>query len=1320
MSKSCVYAPKKGVKTFYKLKKKFGYEKAWDIYYTVNSNDFLNKHKDSLTLDSEGFPTYDSLLDNSDITRMLPKSSVAEELGNKFKVRENTSDNFKLALQDAYKFNTEDKNKKEFIAIVNSEDDKLKVTVLPKTSENQEYFQNQYSSYQLNTKLVRLLDGLGITIGTLSDIETQNGRVGVTDFSIARQIASDTIEMIKIANNMEGSIALSEEFSHLVIGALRNTSLVNRCIKQISNENTLQKLLGNDYQDIYDFYNGNEELMAEEALGHILRDKLKTNVHTTLLDRVINYIKRLFKTINPKNVGDAITSSEAIMDDLSKKILKGTLNLSKEDIRNSQRNVQFNALSEQVERNINILKGAVEVEAKKYKILGDDKSQSKVLNIKGYMNENADTAMGICEYTNEAIKELKSRYNAFSLLQNETPKNRFAFLRTTRSILQSYGKFVKDLNDARIDDENSEDNMFLRTFTIDGQEVNMNNMVKDLNDIIQRLTRLYFKTAIPSFAEFLRPILGDEITVQLGKNAGNKISLMDLITKADKDISFMDRWLDSMANSSDILLQAFDNLVKQAHDKAKIKTINDIKEIQLLQQKAEKLGITDWNWIYEKDRNGNLTGNIISEINQAQYDKDLSAFEKKLSEKYGKNPKGENLKLKRAERIAWHDKHSINLLFDYVPNPDIYTNSDYTNLDKNHKDILKEYLRLKTKIDLLLPKDRVESLKAIQMRKDGMQRFIDSTSSPSSIWSNIKEHLADEFLEREDDNDIFGDTTIAKGLTDFAGKEFMVLPVLYINRLNNANDLTNDVIGALMAYTAMGNKYSYMDEIIDPLEVGRSIIQDGERKVQKTQGNNKLAEKFNTLGINVLNDILEPTGSNIEKKLDDFFASQVYGKYLKKEGSFDVFGKKASGTKIANWIMKGSSVAMLGFNTLAWMANVATGVAMQNIEAAASEYFTASQLLKADGVYASLLPEYLSELNKRNKQGKLALIDEYFNIKGDFFENMKRNQRKGILSRVFGAISTITFLGQNCGDHWLYNRTLLAMMYNTMVNVPEKGKMNLYDALQIREKFEGSGIKEIYLPKGTTDENGNEFNLNDFSRTVLNINQKLFGIYNEEDRNAAKRLIAGRAILQFRDWIKPQMNARFQGARYNLTTKEWEEGYYRTFLRIASECIRGQRKLGSLWSSMNQKEKANIRRTIFELIQFGAVWGLCNMIEWDKDKKRPWAMKLMEYMLNREKHELGFLTMQPTMINETLANIKSPAALLSMISSFGTMFESLITPSDWTDELQSGPYEGMTNIEKNFMKLPLPILNQYRQVNKLIDDDIFENSIKYYMKPSAY
>ena len=58
---------------------------------------------------------------------------------------------------------------------------------------------------------------------------------------------------------------------------------------------------------------------------------------------------------------------------------------------------------------------------------------------------------------------------------------------------------------------------------------------------------------------------------------------------------------------------------------------------------------------------------------------------------------------------------------------------------------------------------------------------------------------------------------------------------------------------------------------------------------------------------------------------------------------------------------------------------------------------------------------------------------------------------------------------------------------------------------------------------------------------------------------------------------------------------------------------------------------------------------------------------------------------------------------------------SLLDPRDWTDELQSGPYKGMSTLEKNFVKAPLPGIAQYRQIDKFVGD--LDNSIMYYLRP---
>lgn len=82
--------------------------------------------------------------------------------------------------------------------------------------------------------------------------------------------------------------------------------------------------------------------------------------------------------------------------------------------------------------------------------------------------------------------------------------------------------------------------------------------------------------------------------------------------------------------------------------------------------------------------------------------------------------------------------------------------------------------------------------------------------------------------------------------------------------------------------------------------------------------------------------------------------------------------------------MKLTSTAYLGFNWLAGVANVATAGGMQHIEAFSKEWFSVKDLASADKEYAKMLPEYFSELGDRNKQSKLALFDELFDIKQDY------------------------------------------------------------------------------------------------------------------------------------------------------------------------------------------------------------------------------------------------------------------------------------------------------------------------------------------------
>lgn len=1323
MAKSCVYAPKKGTKTFYKLEKEFGYDLAWKIYGTAINSKFKNTYKDTLSLDTEGIPSFNSLMKNEVILGLIG-SKLKPMIRKEFPSREDTIDNYNLTLEDAKRFNKESQYNNRFTAVA-AYDNKgdLIVDLVPKTEENDKVFADQYSTFKLNQTIARILEPLGISIELLSDIEQRAGRVGVTDFSKAKDIAKGVVSMIKIANNREGAEALSEEFAHVLVRAFRNNNLVQRNINALSNEDSLKQVLGNSYQDVYDFYDGNLELIAEEALGHLLQSELlkkQKEQDNSLLGRLIRFIQRQFKGIKESLIGDAITNAELNMSDLANNIFSGTQKLTKSDIANAQSNIQFNALSNRVERNIKILKDALDTEAKRYKISKDDKVKDYVNDISQILEESIkdkDTTLGVLTYAKEALNSLKNSYSQLINIDSVDPKAKFKILLGIRGTIQSYGGFIKQLNDAAIEEESEEENDFLRDIEITDHKgntitINTKEILKELNDAYEGITRKYLKVSIPAFAEYLRPILGDEIVLELGDKAGTKVTIEELLTQSEGDISFLDRWLDSMGNSSDILLRAFDKVYKQAMDKARLKSIHDFRRIQQLRMEAESYGINTFNWMFEKDDKGNLTGDYISEINTNQYNKDYNSFIKYLNDKYGERATGDDLNKKFAERAEWFKTHTKLTIFgERVPNETMYRNKDFDKLTDKQKLIREKFLKLKEEMDFQYPSNRVATLKAIQLRKNGVQRFIDSASSPSSILSNIKEHLAEEFLERSDDDQIFGNKR--SGLTDFAGKEFMVLPVLYTTRLEDPNDLSTDIFGSLMAYTSAANNYQAMDNIIDPLEVGRSIVTDV-RKVKSTRGGMNVFEKFGALGRQVQNYVYEGSGSNIEKRLDDFFESQIYGRYFKDSGIWRLGDLKVNKNKVVSALTKGSSLASLGFNYLSNIANVLTGVGMQNIEAAAGEFFNAKELAKADKIYLANITPFLGELGSRTKTNKLSLFGELFNVRQDFEQISENSLRKSVLARLFNT--DIAYLGQAGGDHWLYNRTAIAMALREKVNIPGKGTMSLWDALQIVDSFKGNDkLKEMILPEGTTDSNGNPFDIGAFSRKVAHVNQSLFGIYNSDDRNAAQRVIAGRLLLQFRNWMKPQFNRRFQKGILNLDTGTTEEGYYRTVGRILMGLYRGQYQLGAVFENLSTTEKANVRRAITEMAQLLAVMALVNLVEWPDDKDRPWALKLAEYSAKRLEHELGNLAPSHIMLQEMLKTVKSPAASINQVQNLTNLAVSVLTPSDWVTEIERGPYKGMTTLERNLYNSGLPIVSQYKQLNRMVYN--IDNSINYYARP---
>lgn len=1292
------------------------------LYLITKSSSFIKNWQSRLTLDENNEPTLRSLLKKTNFSDVIPETKVLERLNkeigyykkgiNRPALWVNNNENYQKLKQRAIAFNRNSEYSDDYVAniikIQDSESPRIFIGVKVEkrnrlnsiNADKMEYNEN------LNNRLRGILESHGIGIGALTDLEKRMGVHGVTDFDVARNAANGLIEMIRLANGIQGERALPEEFAHFAIEAMGDNPLINRLINNISSNGLAREIIGEDY-DTYDtLYHSDEAKLAKEAAGkllakHLLQsEEVPIKPYRNLLQRVIQAVKNFFKNLNASPIQRAIKEADKNFGSLARQILTGSMDEAI-DVSNIASSEVFYNTSERVARDKKLLQGIIENELKRLNIYEKRNPNSKFSANQRLLIDRLEVELadnneieGIYTFVENALEELTKVSNRLTVLQNTPATNaneKARVLRDVRNYLYSYKRITDDIRKALIDEEKYTDNRY-------GQRVRvvLDNTTTLLGDLFVR----YNNVAMPLFVDFIKPFVGESITVPFGKFKGKTMTAEDLVKVADKDISFFDRWLDSMADSSAYMLKVMDQAVKKSKENARLETINVMKGLQAATIKLEQAGVKNTDWMFERDSKGNLTGNYISEINQGLFKEKVREMFKSLNEKYGNNPIGDDAEKYRKERQAWFDTNMEVVNGKKQPKVSIYGNKAYQNLNPAQKEYYNKIMEIKAKLDSYLPDKYTTLTNAVKIRKDLLERVKASDgvrSGAKQLWEAVK----DQFIRRTDDTE-FGDRAAVK---DFEDREVQVLPIYYtkMKEGESPNDLSTDIVSTLTAYAAMANDFNEMNKVIDVLELGRDIIRDPDLyKIKKTRGGKPLVEKFNILGRKVENIVTKESGERrIVERLNDFFEMQVYGRYMADEGTFG--NTKIDKGKGANFVNKITSLNTLAINVLSGISNVATGKVMMRIESFAGEFFNESNTLRADRNYRKALPKYLAEIGNRVKTSKLALWDELFNVMQEYETDvMEVNfDRKTWFSRMFGT--SALFLMNNAGEHWMQNRTSLALADAYKMKSPDGKIVSLWDAMEvvpIDKNNKKLGAK-LQLKEGYTKEDGSAFTRDDiiaFSRKSAAINQRMHGIYNKADRSAVQRLAIGRMGFMFRKWIKPNLNRRFKSATYNYDLQAWTEGYYvttgRFLLQLAQELRKSQFDIASEWNKLSKTEKANIRRAVTEVAHYLAIITVLGLIDWDDDEDRPWLEKMVEYQLRRLKTETGVLIPGKPMVDEGLKIMKSPAAAIQTIQSTLDLV-GFVNPMNYEvfagedAILQSGQFKGKSKAYRLLMKSPL-------------------------------
>lgn len=1167
---------------------------------------------------------------------------------------------------------------------------------------------------ELNILLNSWMVNNGIKLEYWDDLKQRLGvdAIGAADI---------TNKLILISKNLEDKTTLPEEVGHFVEAFNRNTPLHDRLMTLITGTKAFKDSF-NQYNDIYN----DTTKVKQEVIGKLIGEAIIKNNNESkqsissslleLLNKLWNNFINLFKTTSEIELQQEI---ENIVGSYASDVLTGKV-ISK-DIKDD---VFFKIKPTIISKEKDVLENAIEALNKRIKIFEGKVTEENIESKKELLQklntdlENKVYISGLLNFVDHTNRELNDNIlPEYDRIKNLT----FSNIDEARGILSSLKKihnystgFGSTLNEIY---DVLKDSGLISPPTL--------SEIASTIKTSEKLDRDYFSIGKPILAEILKEF-----------SSNNTLDIEKSLDFLEKDISYSERFLDALAETTDPISKIIDIYVKEAKHRARKNVINVSKDLIKLKKKLEAAGIPSTQFMYERDWNGKLTGNFVTEYNIGQwkanrdqffksnpkpksenyadkkeYTKALRLWKQEVGKWFRENTqvhpsKEEVVENKRKELRAKYSNDKIfqakfdewifknapedrygNIIYkgDLTIPGKQYKSSQFEEIQKN--EVQKEffdhvhslYKNLNSK---LKEKDRLNGL-APQVRKDFVERLLQSKGL-TGIKNETAKSLAEMFVRHENDVDF--------GITDQAGNPIQSLPVFFNRKLDNVNDLSLDVVSTMTNFAYMANNYSEMNRIVDVVEFTKDIV--GERKVGI--GKNDPVSFFKR-------DkpiVIEGKNSLAYQRLVDYLDMVVYGNVKKDEGSVRIFGTEVDKAKAIDTLGSYVSLNSLALNIYAGISNITLGGVMLRTESFSKEFFDNGDLLQADKIYTSELPDLFAEIGARQKTSKLELMLEYM----DTLQSYSRDIRDIEAERKTKAwqlakLSSLYFVN-HAGEHWLQSRLMLALTNRIKVKNSNGEIIPLWDAFEV----EGDRIK---LVEGITkvggkkhsdlfkeNEDGQPLTERDVNRVINRqnfLNKRLHGIYNDIDKSTIQKYALGRMAIMFRKFIKPGFNRRFEKLTYNEEGEIYTEGYYRSTYNFMSNLFgdlkQGKFAVARTWENLNDTEKANIMRTLVEagytigVITLAAV--LTNMADDDEDD---WALNLAAYEAYRLYSELRFYTAP----SEALRILKSPAAAIHQFDKIG----KFLSFWNWTDEIERGKYKGLTKGQKSLIEV-LPLTGTY-------------------------
>lgn len=197
----------------------------------------------------------------------------------------------------------------------------------------------------------------------------------------------------------------------------------------------------------------------------------------------------------------------------------------------------------------------------------------------------------------------------------------------------------------------------------------------------------------------------------------------------------------------------------------------------------------------------------------------------------------------------WHKEHSTwdAEIGRYIPN-DLYENKDFKELMDKYSDLkvwYKDFMDIKKGLDSLLPEGSTLSVRMPQF-KGTFTNIIRNQQADftAATKKGIRSKVRDTFCVSSEDTDFGSDMTynseeeerFANALA-YEKEKIHRLPIFGVNKLQNMSELSTDIFRSTLAYASMAYTYKAMDQVVNTFEVGKEVL------AQRTVAGNKTEEE---------------------------------------------------------------------------------------------------------------------------------------------------------------------------------------------------------------------------------------------------------------------------------------------------------------------------------------------------------------------------------------------------------------------------------------------------------------------------------------------